>query len=99
MENLALRMRARHGHECDPRGVGPRPTGAMALGAPLAGLAVAISIAMLHLWGHPALRRHDSPVEETGFEPPVPGREGWVPLAEWEPSQRRQQAVETVPLS
>ena len=39
----------------------------------------------------------DSPLEETGFEPEVPAREGWVPLAEWEPSQRRQQAAETVP--
>ena len=39
----------------------------------------------------------DSPMEETGFEPEVPAREGWVPLAEWEPSQRRQQAAETVP--
>jgi len=39
----------------------------------------------------------DSPLEETGFEPEVPAREGWVPLAEGEPSQRRQQAAETVP--
>ena len=39
----------------------------------------------------------DSPLEETGFEPEVPAREGWVPLVEWEPSQRRQQAAETVP--
>jgi hypothetical protein len=29
----------------------------------------------------------DSPLEETGFEPEVPAREGWVPLAEGEPSQ------------
>src|ERR1700747_2388710 len=39
----------------------------------------------------------DSPLEETGFEPEVPAREGWVPLAEGEPSQRRQHAAETVP--
>ena len=52
--NPNRRASCRHGSvdgpgQCDPGGVDPRPTGAMALGAPtLAGLAATISVAKRH---------------------------------------------------